>query len=388
MTYDFDTILDRRETNSLKWDVAEGELPMWVADMDFRAATEITEAVVKRAATGVFGYSIVPAEFRRAVSRWWTTRYDWAVDPAWVDFCDGVVPAISSLVRTLTAPGEGVVVQSPVYNCFYSSIRNSGRTVLVNDLLYIDGRFRIDWPDLEAKLADPKARVLLLCNPQNPTGDLWTSAELADLGALAAANDVVVIADEIHCDITEPGVRYQPFAAVDAVCEQNSITLVSPTKAFNIPGLQTSAVIAANPELRERAIAGLNRDEIAEPNVFAVEAAVTAYTVGVEWLDEMRHYVWRNRARLEQFVAEQIPDLHVIPSQATYLAWIDCGGLGEDSQDFCAFLRQETGLVLSAGEIFGDNAHTFVRMNLACPATMLDDGLDRLYRGVAAWKKR
>jgi len=383
MTHDFDTIIDRRHTNAVKWDIAETELPMWVADMDFATAPAITQAVLAKAAAGVFGYGIVPDEFGQAIARWWADRYHWTIEQPWIQFCDGIVPAISSLVRTLAEPGEGVVVQSPVYNCFYSSIRNSGRVVLTNDLAYAGGRFHIDWAGLDATLGDPRAKLFLLCNPQNPTGQIWSRTDLARLGELAATHHVVLVSDEIHCDITRPGSAYTPFAL--AAGGANSITLVSPTKSFNIPGLQTAAMIVPDADLRVRAVAGLNRDEVAEPGAFAVEAAIAAYTHGGDWLDDMRAYVWANQDYFADFVAEHLPALSVIPGQATYLAWVDCTGLTDDGTRFADFLRAQTGLIVNPGQMYGENTKGFIRVNLACPRALVEDGLTRLAAGVAAW---
>ncbi|MDR0283726.1 MAG: pyridoxal phosphate-dependent aminotransferase [Propionibacteriaceae bacterium] len=387
--FDFDTVLDRRGTNSVKWDVAAGELPMWVADMDFATAPAITAAVADKARSGIFGYGTVPAAYGEAIAAWWGGRYGWTVDPEWVVFCDGIVPAVSSFVRTFAGEGEGVVLQSPDYNCFYSSVRNSGRTVLVNNLAYDRAarRFTIDWADLEARLADPLAKVFLLCNPQNPTGQIWSADDLARMGALAAAHGVTVIADEIHCDITAPGTTYTPYASV-AHNEPNSITLVSPTKSFNIPGLQAAAVIVPDPGQRARVAASLNRDEIVDPGAFAVEATIAAYSAGAEWLDALREYVWGNRRFFEAYVAERLPELVVIPAEATYLVWVDCGALGADSDQFAAFLREQTGLFVNPGGMYGDNTRTFIRVNLACPRTLVEDGLARLAAGVAKWQTR
>jgi len=388
MTYDFDTLIDRRGTNSLKWAIAEGELPMWVADMDFPTAPAITRAVQDKAASGVFGYGIVPDSFADSIATWWQTRHGFRFDPEWISFCDGIVPAISSLVRTLAEPGQGIIVQPPVYHCFYHSIENSSRRVVRSDLVYDQGRYDIDWAGVETAMGDPAATVFLLCNPQNPTGQIWSREDLARLGGMAAAHGLVVISDEIHCDITAPGTSYTPFAAVDETCARVSITLVSPTKSFNIPGLQTAAMIIPDPDLRSRARLGLDRDEITGPNSFAVEAAIAAYTHGAEWLDELRVHVWKNKERLASYLAERLPKLTVVPSQATYLSWIDCTAVVDDDAQFCDFLRETTGLVLNTGSIYGDNARGFVRMNLACPTARLDDGLERLAAGVAAWQSR
>ena len=388
MPYDFDTIIERQATNSLKWDDSPGELPMWVADMDFATAPAITQAVLAKAASGVFGYGIVPDAFRQAVSGWWARRHGWKIDPEWVRFCFGIVPAITSLIRTFTEPGEGVLVQSPTYNCFYDAISNLGRKLLVNDLRYVHGEFSIDWTDLEAKLADTRTKVFLLCNPQNPTGQIWSAAELARIGDLAAAHGVVMIADEIHCDLTEPGIGYIPFASVDSAAAATAITLVAPTKTFNMPGLQSAAVIVSDPDLRRTVAAGLSRDEITLPNSFAVEAAIAAYSQGADWLDELRRYIWKNKSYLSLWLAEYVPELHDIPGQATYLSWIDCTELVSDTTEFCDFLRRTTGLRINSGSIYGANTPGFIRMNLACPLSRVQDGLERLTRGVAAWKLR
>lgn len=385
MTSDFDTIIDRRGMNSLKWDVAEDELPMWVADMDFPVAKPILDAVLAKVRRASFGYGVVPPEFAGAIGSWWLSRYDWEIDPEWVVFCDGIMPAVSSLIRTLTSPGDPIVVQSPVYNCFYSTVAECGRVISANNLRYEHGRFSIDWEDLEAKLADPRATVFLLCNPQNPTGQIWSREDLARVGALARAHGVLVVSDEIHCDITEPGARYTPFASAGEDCT-HGVTMVSPTKPFNIPGLQSAAAIVPDPGLRAQVAASLQRDEICLPNSFAVEAAIAAYTQSADWLDQMRAYVWNNKARLSSYVSAHLPQLSVIPSQATYLCWVDCSNLTDDTVGFCDFLRKETGLILNPGQMYGDNTRSFVRINLACPASLLEDGLSRLTRGVQAWE--
>ena len=388
MIYDFDSLIPRRGMNSLKWDVRPGELPMWVADMDFATAPEITRAVMEKASSGIFGYGVVPDYFYDAIRSWWSTRYEWEVDPAWISNCVGIVPAASSLIRTFAEPGEGVVLQSPAYNCFYSSISNSSRTVLVNDLVYDDAFFQIDWDGLEARLADSRAKVLLLCNPQNPTGQIWSAEDLGRMGEMAAWYEVVVISDEIHCDITEPGTFYTPFASVNSTCANNSITLVSPTKSFSIPGLQTAAAIVPDPDLRARAFAGLKRDELTEPNSFAVEALAAAYTQGSEWLDQMRAYVFQNKTFFAESVAANLPELIVVPSQATYLTWVDCESLTDDAAEFCEFLREKTGLIVNPGGMYGENTHAFFRINLGCPSSRVTDALDRLTRGVSAWNSR
>jgi len=385
MTYDFDTVVDRAGLGSAKWDVKAGELPMWVADMDFVVAPCIVEAVENRAARPTYGYGDVDDDWRRAVASWWASRHDWTIPLDGIAFCTGVVPALSSLVRTLTPEGGQVLVQAPVYNHFFSSIGNSGRKTVSSDLKYDGGKYSIDWDDLEAKLADPATGLFILCNPHNPTGQIWTRDELARIGRLAAANGVVVVSDEIHCDITDPGTDYTPFAL--AAPGVPAVVTLSATKTFSIPGLQTSAVVVLDEALRAKVFAGLGRDEIGEPNSFAAVAAIAAFKQGGPWADEMRAYVRANKD-----VATAAIDalgLHVVRGEATYLMWVDCASLvGEDGDatEFCRFLRDETGLFVSAGAQYG--GPRFFRINLGCPRSLVDDGLRRLARGVDAWRSK
>ena len=252
MKWDFDRLVDRRNTGSLKWDVAEGELPMWVADMDFQTAPCVRDAIRARAEHGVFGYSIVPEEWYQAYIGWWRDRHGFTMEPEWLIFCTGVVPAISSMVRKLTTPAEKVLLMTPVYNIFFNSILNNGRQPLEGGLVYDGMSYRVDFEDLERKLADPQTTLMLLCNPHNPIGKIWDRETLARIGALCLKHHVVVISDEIHCDITAPGTEYVPFASVSEDCRDNSVTCIAPTKAFNIAGLQTAAVSIPNPVLRHK----------------------------------------------------------------------------------------------------------------------------------------
>ena len=280
MRYDFDKMTDRRGTGSLKWDVPERELPMWVADMDFETAPEIREALRRRVEHGVFGYNVVTRDWYEAYQGWWGRRHHLEMEQDWLVFCTGVVPAISSAVRKLTTVGENVLVQTPVYNIFFNSIRNNGRNILESPLVYDGGEYSIDFGDLEEKLADPQTTLMLLCNPHNPVGKIWDRETLARIGELCARHHVLVLSDEIHCDLTDPGYEYVPFAAVSDVCRDNSVTCLAPTKAFNLAGLQTAAVMVPDSVIRHKLERGLNTDEVAEPNSFAVGAAVAASREG------------------------------------------------------------------------------------------------------------
>lgn len=382
MEYNFDKITDRRNTNSLKWDVNESELPMWVADMDFETAPEITEAVTKRAMHGIFGYSIIPDEWSTAYAEWWKNRYGFEINKDWLIFCTGVIPAISSIVRKLTTPAENVVLFTPVYNIFFNSVLNNGRNVLECKLICDGENYEIDFDDLEKKLSDTQTTMMILCNPHNPVGKIWNRETLEKIGIMCKKYHVVVISDEIHCDLTKPGKTYIPFASVSDECKFNSITCVAPTKSFNIAGIQTAAVIVPNENLRNKVNRGLNTDEVAEPNCFAVQAAVAAYTRGGAWLDSLRQYLDENRRITSEFIAEEIPLLRLMNSDATYLLWIDCRGVKNIPDDISAFVRGKTGLYLSNGRQYGSGGEGFLRLNIACPKSALNDGLCRLKKAI------
>ena len=381
---DFNKVINRRGTGSLKWDVAEGELPMWVADMDFLAAPEIRAAIQARADHGVFGYSVIPEGWYEAYTGWWRRRHGFAMEPDWLVFCAGIVPAISSIVRKLTTPGEKVLIQTPVYNAFFSSILNNGRQVLESELTYRDGRYEMDFADLEDKLADPQVSLMILCNPHHPVGRIWDRDTLAQVGELCAKHHVVVLSDESHCDLTDPGVEYVPFASVSPICRDNSVTCIAPTKTFNIAGLQTSAVVVPDPVLRHKVWRGINTDEVGEPNAFAVDAAIAAFTQGDAWLDALRQYVFENKQRVREFVEEHIPQMGVVSSQATYLLWLDCQALPGTAAEIAGKIRKKTGLYLTQGGQYGRAGEHFLRLNVACPRSTLEDGLARLKAGVEA----
>ena len=387
MKYDFDTPISRRNTNSLKWDIPENELPMWVADMDFPTAPEIRTAIEARAAHGVFGYSVIPDEWHSAYINWWQKRHNFAIEKDWLVFCTGVIPAISSTVRKITTPAEKVLIQTPVYNIFFNSILNNGRQVLESSLKYRNGQYEIDFEDLEQKLSDPQTSLMILCNPHNPVGKIWDRETLKRIGELCWEHNVVVLSDEIHCDLTDPGTEYIPFASVSEKCRDNSITCIAPTKAFNLAGLQTAAVMIPNASLRHKVWRALNTDEVAEPNAFAVDAAIAAFTKGDAWLDELRQYIFENKNITAEFVKEKIPQLKVVPSQATYLLWLDCSGLSGSVAEAAKYIRNETGLYLSKGSQYGRGGENFLRMNIACPRATLEDGLMRLQAGIASYEK-
>lgn len=387
MPYDFDKQINRRNTNSLKWDVKENELPMWVADMDFETAPEILAAIRKRAAHGVFGYSTVPEEWYQAYIDWWKRRHDFQMEKDWLIFCTGVVPAISSMVRKLTTPAEKVLVLTPVYNIFFNSIVNNGRQVLESRLKYDGEAYQVNFEDLEQKLGDPQTSMMILCNPHNPVGKIWDRETLERIGELCWKHHVVVVSDEIHCDLTDPGCSYVPFASVSGHCRENCVTCIAPTKAFNLAGLQTAAVAVPNRVLRHKVWRGLNTDEVAEPNAFAIDAAIAAFTEGADWLDALRGYILENKNAAAKYIREQVPQIEVVPSQATYLLWLHCGRMAGFASEAAEYIREKTGLYLSAGNQFGAGGRDFLRMNIACPREVLEDGLHRLKEGIAAYEE-
>lgn len=387
MSFEFDRIINRRNTDSLKWDIGQNELPMWVADMDFETAPAVKEALAERVRHGVFGYSVIPDSWYDAYISWWEGRHHFRMEREGLIFCTGVIPALSSAVRKLTTQGENVLLLTPVYNTFFNSIRNNGRNAIECPLKLEGTEYGIDWEAFEQKLSDPQTTLLFLCNPHNPIGKIWEKETLARIGELSAKYGVVVIADEIHCDLCDPGKEYVPFASVSEVCKNNSITCIAPSKTFNLAGLQSAAVYAPNPFLRHRIWRALNTDEVAEGNAFAVTAAVTAFTKGGEWLDALRQYLYENKQSVASAIKEKIPELTWIPSEATYLLWIDCRALPKGGADFAEFLRKETGLFLSTGRIYGKAGIGFVRMNIACPRELIRDGVSRLSEGVRKYRE-
>ena len=379
-------IINRRGTNSLKWDVYPHVLPMWVADMDFKTAPEIMQAVTRRAMHGIYGYSIVPDEWYNAYISWWGSRYGLSLEKDWILFSNGVIPSISCMIRALSKVGEKILIQTPVYNHFYSAILANDRKISENKLLYDGESFTIDWKDLEEKLSDSDTSIFLLCNPHNPTGNLWDSETLSRIADMAKANSVTVISDEIHCDIVAPSKRYIPFASVSDIAGEISVTAVSPSKTFNISGLQSSAIFCADTGMRKKISDSMDSLEINLPNAFAVQSAVTAYTKCGKWLDSLLDYLFENRRIAESFIQENIPSAKAVKADATYLLWIDISGILPENRDktrkLHKFLIDKEGLFLSEGKIFGESAALFLRMNLACPKDIMMEGLSKLKSGI------
>ena len=385
-SFNFDKEINRRNTNAEKWKVEENELPMWVADMDFEAAPAIRKVLESRFKHGIFGYAGITDEWYEAYIGWWKRRHNFTMQKDWLIFTTGVVPAISSMVRKLTTPAEKVLIQTPVYNIFFNSILNNGRVALESPLVLKNNRYEMDFEQLEKDLSDTQTTLMILCNPQNPGGRIWTKEELIRVAKLCKKYGVTVISDEVHCDLTVNGKKYVPFASVSDTAREISITCMSPGKSFNIAGLHTAAVSVPNEILRNKVNRGLNTDEVAEPNAFAIEAAVAAYSGGDEWLDALNGYLDESRKIVLDFIAGEIPEIKVIEKEATYLFWIDVRGLKNAGKGFAKELRLTTGLYLTDGKVYGKAGEGFIRMNIACTQKNLKDGLERLKTGVRLWE--
>nr|WP_071130159.1 MalY/PatB family protein [Enterococcus timonensis] len=386
MSFNFDEKIDRRKTHSVKWSGGENELPMWVADMDFAVAPAIQNVLEKRVSQRIFGYNIIPETWNESYVNWWETRHNLPLQKEWILFCAGVIPAISSVVRKMTMPGDNVVVLTPVYNIFYNSIVNNQRHVLASPLTYQEENYTIDFADLAEKLARPETTLMIFCNPHNPIGHIWDSATLKKVGDLCLKNHVLLLSDEIHCDLAHLGKSYTPMLSVSEEIAQNTIMCVSPTKTFNLAGLQTSAIIIPNEKIRARVNRGINTDEVAEPNSFAIQAAMAAFNEGGPWLDELTVYLENNKNLLKKTLTEKIPEIKIIPADATYLAWLDCSAITSHTEKLCAILLEKTGLRLAAGSVYEGNGAKFIRWNYACPQSDLKDGLDRFITGVKIFK--
>lgn len=385
--YDFQTVPKRLHTDSIKWDVKAGELPMWIADMDFATAPEIVAALQEKLNLAAFGYEEPHEDYFQAVAAWYETEHHTPVETAWLLYATGVIPALSSIVRRLSHVGDNVLVQAPIYNMFYNSIENNGRRVLSSDLVYADGEYTIDFTDLEAKLAQPLTTMMILCNPHNPVGKVWRKEELIEIATLCQKHQVVLVADEIHGDLVLKGPDYTPIFALPKNLRNQTIALVSPSKTFNVAALHAATVIVPDEQLRGRVNRGLNTDEVAEPNLLALPGTIVAYTQGHQWLQALRQQLQKNADLAQAFITEKLPEVKVIQGTATYLMWLDVAAVSDDATALQKFIRQETGLILSAGTVYRGNGAHFLRLNFACPESLLMDGLERLAKGLAAYKK-
>ena len=384
MRYDFDEIVPRRNTLSYKWDSAADEdmLPMWVADMDFRTAPAIVEALQKRVSHGVFGYTRVPDAYYDAVVGWFDRRHGWKIRRERMIYTSGVVPALSAVIKALTVPGDKVVVQTPVYNCFFSSVRNNGCTLVSNPLLRVEDTWKVDFEDLERKVSDPKVKLFLLCNPHNPAGRVWTKEELARMGEICFRHDVMVISDEIHCELVFLEYRYTPFASISEKFAARSVVCISPSKAFNMAGLQIANIVAPDEEVRQKIDKAINVNEVCDVNPFGVLATIAAYNEGEEWLVQLLDYLKGNYLWMRDFCRNHLSQFPVGRLEGTYLVWMDCSSLHQSSEELEQNLMKEARLWLNAGTMYGAEGEGFMRWNIACPRSVLEEGLKRFCKYV------
>lgn len=381
MRYNFDEIVQRRGTNSYKWDSADDAevLPMWVADMDFRTAPAIIEALQQRVAHGIFGYTRVPDAYYEAVINWFGRRHNWKIQKDWMIYTSGVVPAISAVIKALTQPGDKVLVQTPVYNCFFSSIRNNGCEIVSNPLVYKENTYVIDYEDLERKVADEKVKILLLCNPHNPAGRVWSKEELTRIGEICIRHGVWVVSDEIHCELVYTGYTYTPFASISEEFLHHSVTCISPSKSFNIAGLQIANIVSADEEVRRQIDKAININEVCDVNPFGVIATIAAYNEGEEWLLQLLDYLKGNYECMKTFCEVSLPNFPITRLEGTYLVWMDCRSLPYPSEELEEKLVKEEKLWLNAGTMYGAEGEGFMRWNIACPRAVLLKGL-KLFR--------
>lgn len=390
MEYDFSRPTDRRGTNSYKWDSApEADIiPLWVADMDFETFPGITEALQRRVAHGIFGYTRVPETYYEAVCRWFEKRHGWHINREDIIYTSGVVPAVSAVIKALTLPGDQVIVQGPVYNCFFSSIRNNGCEMVSNSLIYNkeELRYEIDFDDLERKLAHERARLMLICNPHNPGGRVWTRDELARVAELCRKYGVRVVSDEIHCELTLYDNEYVPFGSLPDELSHGSITCCSPSKAFNTAGLQIANIVCRDAEVRNRIDRAININEVCDVNPFGVIALQAAYSdEGYEWLTQLRAYISANYYLLCERFARELPKCKVMRMEGTYLAWIDCSELHISSDEIEEMLMHENKVWVNAGSMYGAEGAAFIRINMACTSELLNEGITRIVEGLSAY---
>ena len=382
MRYDFDSVTPRRGTLSYKWDSApEGVLPMWVADMDFKTAPAIIDALRRRVDNGIFGYTRVPDEYYEAVTSWFSRRHGWSIDRDMMIYTSGVVPAISAIIKALAKPGENVIVQTPVYNCFFSSIRNNGCVILESPLVRKGDTYDIDFERLELDASNPDTSLMLLCNPHNPAGRLWSSDELRRIAEICARHGVKVISDEIHCEFVFDGHHYSPFAPIADAAGCKAVVCVSPSKAFNIAGLQIANIIAPDEETRARIDKAININEVCDVNPFGVIATIAAYNDGEEWLSQLLAYIKGNYDYMKDYCERHLPEFPIAKLEATYLVWMDCTALGLKSEALEEKLIEDVSLWLNAGTMYGaHDGEGYMRWNIACPRSVLEDGLERFSR--------
>jgi len=382
MEINFNQVIDRSNTNSIKWDHENQEiLPMWVADMDFRAPQPVIDALTERVQHGIYGYSEPNQAYFDAIINWQEKRNDWKIQQDWIAFSPGVVPAVNMIIRTFANPGEKVLVQTPVYYPFFAAIANNGCQMETNPMIFKDGKYHMDFEDLEKKTADPNLHILILCSPHNPVGRVWTKEEMTRLGEICLKNEVLVISDEIHSDLILSGNKHTPFASISEAFAMNSITCMAPSKTFNLAGLQTSFLMIPNEKLRSRYLHTVEATSLMT-NTFGITALTAAYTKGEAWLEKLLAYLESNLAFLNDFVEKNMPEIKVIQPEGMYLVWMDFRALGLPKDDLEELMLKEAKIWLDEGYIFGTEGEGFERINIACPRSTLEEGLNRILSAV------
>lgn len=388
MTYDFDKIISRRGTNCVKWDEFTDPdiIPLWVADMDFETAPSVQQALMKRMQHSCFGYTLVPESYYNATIQWFQHRHGWSIERPSFIYTSGVVPAISAIIKAVTSPGDKVLVQTPVYNCFFSSIRNNGCTLAENPLKMEGNRYEVDWQDFEAKCAAPSVKVFLLCNPHNPAGRVWTRQELVQMGNICLKHGVFVISDEIHCEFVMPGHTYTPFASISEDFAMNCAVCLSPSKAFNIAGLQIANIIVKNEKVRKRVDKAININEVCDVNPFGVIALQAAYSAeGEEWLNQLCHYISDNYLMACQLFTEALPQCPVTTLEGTYLMWMDIRATGKTSRQVTDHLLRKAKVYVNCGTMYGEaTGEGYIRINLATRRNLLEEGIMRIIKSLQA----
>lgn len=383
--FNFDEIIERRNTDSIKWSKkrlkedfgAEDSIPMWVADMDFKAAPPILDAIVARAKHGVYGYGHISDEFLEAAVAWQKKRNGWIIDKEWILFTPGIIPALNFVLETFCNPGDKVIIQSPVYYPFANIINNNGCHIANNSLLLENGRYEINFPQLEQLARDSRAKIMILCNPHNPVGRVWSEDELKRIGDICIKNNVLVVTDEIHSDLVYPPNHHIPFGKISETFRMNSIVCTSPSKTFNLAGLQLSNIIVPNEKLRKELQNKISTIDI-DPNSFATVAQIAAYNHGEEWLEKLLVYLQKNLEFLEKFIAKKMPRVKLTRPEATYLAWMDFSDYGLSDQELQTLMQQKAKVAMDDGFIFGTGGEQFQRINFACPKSMLKKALERI----------
>ncbi|WMJ79161.1 MalY/PatB family protein [Clostridium sp. MB40-C1] len=391
MKYDFDKTIDRIGSNTAKWDEIEEKfgtkdvLPMWVADMDFRVAQPIIDALKERAEHGIFGYTKMSDSYKEAVCNWMKKRHNWEVKKDWLIHSPGVVPALSIIVREFTEPGDKIIIQSPVYYPFFDVVKDNGRELVCNSLKEVDGRYIMDYDDLENKI-DDKVKLMILCSPHNPVGRVWRKEELVKLGEICIKNNIKIISDEIHSDLVYKGHKHVPLASISEEFAQNTITCFAPSKTFNIAGLQSALLSVPNKEDHEKISKAIATLDIRRDNCFGAVATEVAYTSGEEWLEQVLEYLEGNLDFLVEYIEERIPKVKVNKIEGTYLVWLDCRELGMNKEQLSEFMIKEAKVALDDGYWFGGEGEGFIRINIACPRSTLQEGLRRIENAVRNFK--